>query len=86
MRKRGYEGDEAGEGETEEEPTCVVLLLWHELLHVLYHPAHILRVLGDGTQFLLSEVRCDLLAQQDLADHVAEVRRARSVLCNMRRC
>jgi len=64
--------------------TCVVLLLWHELLHVLYHPAHILRVLGDGVQLLLPEVRCYLLAEQDLADDVAQVGRTRSVLCSIR--
>jgi hypothetical protein len=64
--------------------TRVVLLLWHELLHVLDHPAHILRVLGDGAQFLLSEVRRYLLAQQDLADDVPQVGRTRSVLCGMR--
>lgn len=64
--------------------TCVVLLLWHELLHVLYHPAHILRVLGDGVQFLLPEVWCYLLAEQDLAYDVAQVGRTRSVLCSIR--
>ena len=64
--------------------TCVVLLLRHELLHVLYYPAHILRVLGDGVQFLLPEVRCYLLAEQDLADDVAQVGWTRSVLCSIR--
>lgn len=61
--------------------TCVVLLLRHELLHVLYHPAHVLRVLGDGAEFLLPEIGSDLLAQQDLTDHVAQVGWARPVLC-----
>ena len=52
-------------------PLGAVLLLGHELLHVLHHSAHILRVLDDGAQLLLPKVRGDLLAQQYLGNHVA---------------
>lgn len=64
---------------TKQKLTQVGLLLGHKLLQVLQYLGDHLRVLRDAAQLLLVEVGRDLLAQQYLAYHIAQVRRAGAV-------
>lgn len=59
--------------------------MWRqELLQLAQYPGDLLRVLGDAAQLLLIEVGCYLFAQQNLADDVAQVRWASSIVWNTR--
>jgi hypothetical protein len=59
--------------------TCCNLLLRKELLHLVNYPVELLRVLGYAVDLLLVEVGGDGLAEQDLRDDVAKIRRTGSV-------
>lgn len=56
-----------------------VFMLGQQFLDISHYPVNFLCVLDDAAQLLLVEVGSDLLAEQDLADHVTEVRRSGTV-------
>lgn len=62
--------------------TRVSLGLRHEFLQLGYQLADLLRVLSDAAELLLVEVRSNLFAQEDLRDHIADVRGSGAALCN----
>lgn len=81
--KQGLEKRAKTQSKPTDPPTFVQveLLLGHVLLQVGDDFVHVLRVLHYAAQLLLVKVGSDLLAQQDLADDVAQVGGSSSVLC-----
>lgn len=62
--------------------TRVSLGLGHKFLQLRYQLAYLVRVLSDAAELLLVEVRSNLFAQEDLRDHIADIRGTSAVLCN----
>lgn len=62
---------------------CFVSCLWTGQvgLQLVEQLVQFLGILADAAQLLLLEVRIDLLAQQDLADDVAQIRGRRASGC-----
>lgn len=62
--------------------TYIAARLGHKFLQFVHQASNFLGVLLDAAQFFLVEIRCDLLTEDYLRDHVADVGWPGSSFCN----